>query len=97
MPSNFQTDIRAVQLIDAVPRILEVICRTTGMGFTAVARVTDDRWIAGAVGDSIAFGLEPGGELKIEPTICDEIRTSREAGRHRQRGRGSQLLWAPDS
>ena len=79
MPSNFQTDIRAVQLIDAVPRILEVICRTTGMGFAAVARVTEDRWIACAVRDSIAFGLEPGGELKIETTICDEIRTSREA------------------
>jgi hypothetical protein len=29
-----------------VPTILEVICKTTGMGFAAVARVTDSRWVA---------------------------------------------------
>ena len=29
--------------------------------------------------DEIAFGLEPGGELKVETTICDEIRDSGEA------------------
>jgi signal transduction histidine kinase len=52
------------------------VCRTTGMGFAAVARVTDERWIACAVRDNIAFGLKPGGELKVETTICDEIRAS---------------------
>lgn len=60
----------------AVPTILEVVCRTTGMGFAAVARVTQDRWIACCVRDEIAFGLEPGGELRIETTICNEIRQS---------------------
>jgi signal transduction histidine kinase len=48
----------------------------TGMGFAAVARVTDARWIACAVRDQIQFGLEPGGELKLETTICEEIRDS---------------------
>ena len=48
------------------------------MGFAAVARVTEDRWIACAVRDEIAFGLQPGGELKVETTICDEIRTAGE-------------------
>jgi GAF domain-containing protein len=57
-----------------VPTILEVICRTTGMGFSAIARVTDDRWVCCAVRDEIAFGLQPGGELKVETTICDQIR-----------------------
>ena len=38
--------IAAIRRIDAVPMILDVVCRTTGMGFAAVARVTDDRWIA---------------------------------------------------
>ena len=28
--------------------------------------------------DTIDFGLKPGGELKVETTICDEIRQSRE-------------------
>ena len=59
-----------------MPTILEVVCRTTGMGFSAVARVTEDRWIACAVRDEIAFGLKPGGELKLETTICNEIRQS---------------------
>ena len=56
--------------------MLEVICRTTGMGFAAVARVTEDRWIACSVRDEIEFGLQSGGELKVETTICDEIRCS---------------------
>jgi signal transduction histidine kinase len=73
---DFQSDIDAVQRIDAVPRILEVVCRTTGMGFAAVARVTEDHWVCCAARDEIKFGLEPGGELKVETTICDEIRNS---------------------
>jgi signal transduction histidine kinase len=68
--------VAAIARIDAVPRILDVVCRTTGMGFAAVARVTDDRWIACAVHDEIQFGLQPGGELQVATTICHEIRQS---------------------
>lgn len=74
MPNDFTRDIEAVGRIPAVPTILDVVCRTTGMGFAAVARVTEDRWIACSVKDDIAFGLAPGGELKVQTTICDEIR-----------------------
>lgn len=66
--------VEAISRITAVPTILDVVCKTTGMGFAAVARVTEDRWIACGVRDDIAFGLKPGGELKIETTICNEIR-----------------------
>jgi signal transduction histidine kinase len=38
--------------------------------------VTSDRWIACAVRDEIGFGLQPGGELEVATTICDEIRDS---------------------
>ncbi|WP_235938775.1 GAF domain-containing sensor histidine kinase [Schauerella aestuarii] len=48
------------------------------MGFAAVARVTDERWIACAVNDAIGLGLSAGGELKLETTICDEIRGHRQ-------------------
>jgi signal transduction histidine kinase len=79
MPADFQSDIDAVNSIAAVPKILEVVCRSTGMGFAAVARVTEDRWICCAVRDDIQFGLTPGGELKIETTICNEIRQHHES------------------
>lgn len=59
--------------------ILNEICAATGMGFAAVARVTEQRWIACQVEDKIEFGLDPGDELKIHETICDEIRDSGEA------------------
>ena len=78
MTSEFQSDIDAISHIDSIPTILDVVCRTTGMGFAAVARVTQDRWIACSVLDNIHFGLQPGGELKVETTICHEIRESRE-------------------
>ncbi len=71
---DFQADIDAIDRIDAVPTILDVVCRATGMGFAAVARVTEDRWVACRVLDNIDFGLSPGGELRVESTICNEIR-----------------------
>lgn len=76
---NFERDIAKISGISAVPTILDVVSRTTGMGFTAVARVTEDRWITCASRDELAFGLKPGDELKIETTICHEIRQNREA------------------
>jgi signal transduction histidine kinase len=76
MPDDFEADVAAIQSIDAVRSILDVVCSTTGMGFAAVARVTGCRWVALAVRDQINFGLKPGGELKVETTICYEIRDS---------------------
>lgn len=70
--------VAAIASIDAIHKILEVVCRTTGMGFAAVARVTEDRWVACALRDEIAFGLQAGGELRVETTLCHEIRTSGE-------------------
>lgn len=77
--ADFRPDLDAVASIAAVPTILDVVCRVTGMGFAAVARVTEDRWIACSVQDNIAFGLKPGGELEVKTTICDEIRDSHRA------------------
>jgi signal transduction histidine kinase len=74
----YDEDVAAVQSIDAVPIILETVCRITNMGFAAVARVTEERWIACSVRDDIAFGLQPGGELTLTSTICDQIRQSGE-------------------
>ena len=74
---RFLNDIAAINSIEAVPSILQVVCHATGMGFAAVARVTEGRWIACSVLDQIDFGLKPGGELKVETTICHEIRQSR--------------------
>ncbi len=74
MNETFEQDIAAVSSIKAIPTILDIVCRTTGMRFAAVARVTEDRWIACSVRDDIKFGLKPGGELKVETTLCHEIR-----------------------
>ena len=79
MDSDFRADIDAVEAIAAVPTILNVVCRVTGMGFAAVARVTPERWVCLAVNDEIAFGLKPGGELKVDTTICHEVRQARDA------------------
>ena len=73
---DFQSDLDAIAAIAAVPSILDVVRQTTGMGFVAVARVTEGRWVACKVLDTIEFGLETAGELAIETTICHEIRRS---------------------
>jgi signal transduction histidine kinase len=70
-------DIEAVQRIDAVPSILRLICKNTGMGFAAVARVTDQTWTACAVQDEVNFGLAAGGQLDLHTTLCFESRAAR--------------------
>ncbi|GAB4006557.1 GAF domain-containing sensor histidine kinase [Spirosoma migulaei] len=74
--SELARDIERVKRIPIIPSLLDVICETTGRGFAAVARVTQDRWITCSVRDDIQFGLVAGGELRIETTICNEIRDS---------------------
>jgi signal transduction histidine kinase len=66
--------VDAVQNLQAVPTLLQVLCDTTGMGFAAVARVTDDLWMACAVHDRINFGLKAGEELDVHTTLCKESR-----------------------
>ena len=78
MTTDFQADIDTIGRIAAVPTILNVVCRVTGMGFAAIARVTEERWICCAVNDEIQLGLRPAGELKVETTICHEVRQSRD-------------------
>lgn len=60
MPNEFSDDIDLIDSINAVPAILGVVCRTTGMGFAAIARVSRERWVACSVKDDIGFGLKPG-------------------------------------
>ncbi len=74
LEDHFKQDISNIENISIVPNLLNVICQTTGMGFAAIARVTEDRWITCSVQDNVLFGLKPGDELKIKTTICDEIR-----------------------
>lgn len=63
--------------IDAVGRLLAVICRTTGLGFSAVARVTENSWTALAVRDEADFGLQAGQHLDVHTTLCKESRAAR--------------------
>ncbi|MFC4307759.1 ATP-binding protein [Steroidobacter flavus] len=71
---ELQADVAMAGRIDAIAAILNVICRVTKMRFAAVARVTEDRWIACQVRDELGLGLRPGSELAIETTICNDIR-----------------------
>lgn len=76
---HFQEDIENVSNIEGITNILEVVCRVTGMGFAAIARVTEDRWITCLSNDNLKFGLRPGDELKVESTICYEIEKSHQS------------------
>jgi signal transduction histidine kinase len=71
-------DVATVGRIGAVPSILRVICKNTGLGFAAVARVTEGTWTACAVQDDIHFGLLPGGQLDVHTTLCSESRLLRQ-------------------
>lgn len=72
--SQLEADIAAVNKIPIIPQLLDVICRTTGMRFSAIARVTDEKWITCTSLDNIPFGLKRGDELPIETTMCNSVR-----------------------
>lgn len=71
---DLQEDLNNISQITSIPSMLNVICRTTGMRFAAVARVTDKKWVTCLSQDEINFGLKPGDELELQTTICNEIR-----------------------
>lgn len=76
---NFQKDIENINQIGGISNLLKVVCKVTGMGFAAIARVTDDRWITCITNDNLNFGLKPGDELALNSTICYEIEKSHRA------------------
>jgi signal transduction histidine kinase len=71
---DFQDDIDAIARSTAVPTLLETVILATGMGFAAVARVTQSRWVTCRAIDKISFGLAAGDELEVESTLCHEVR-----------------------
>ncbi|HXP25419.1 MAG TPA: GAF domain-containing sensor histidine kinase [Steroidobacteraceae bacterium] len=69
-------DVAALNRLQAVPTLLEVLCESTGMRFAAVARVTENTWTACVVKDEIGFGVTAGGQLDLESTLCIESKRS---------------------
>jgi hypothetical protein len=69
-------DVAALNRLQAVPTLLEVLCDSTGMRFAAVARVTENTWTACVVKDEISFGVTAGGQLDLESTLCIESKRS---------------------
>lgn len=74
LDANIQKDIDNILQISSLPPMLNVICKTTGMRFAAIARVNDEKWVTCLAQDEIDFGLKPGDQLELETTICNEIR-----------------------
>lgn len=73
-PHDFQHDIDAIERSATIPTLLETVALATGMGFAAVARVTESRWVTCRALDKISFGLSSGDELDVESTLCHEVR-----------------------
>lgn len=74
MKDSLAASVAAQGQNDFIRAILAEVARITHMGFVAVARVTDERWIACQVSDEMEFGLKPGDELEVQTTICNEVR-----------------------
>lgn len=70
--------VREVQEIGTVRQILETIAAITGLGFVAIAHVTEHAWTTCAVHDKLDFGLQPGDQLDVDTTMCQEVRASGE-------------------
>jgi hypothetical protein len=62
-------DVEAIDRLDAVKTVLDVLRQTTGMRTALVARVTEDAWTACAVLDEAGYGLKAGDQLELATTF----------------------------
>jgi signal transduction histidine kinase len=62
--------VAAVERIDSVPTLLNVICGMSGMRFAAVVAVIDDSWTPCAVKDDVPLGIRPGVRLRLTDALC---------------------------
>ncbi len=76
LPHHLSKDVEDVANLSIVPTMLSVLCQTTGLGFAAVARVTDEHWIICSVNDSINFGLKSYDQLDVKTTLCNELKVT---------------------
>lgn len=65
-----------IQGIGSVAQILETVAMLTGLGFVAIAHVTDHSWTTCAVLDKLGLGLAVGDGLDVATTLCEEVRTT---------------------
>lgn len=75
---GFQADIERLAGDELIGRILQTVMLATGARFTAVSRVTADRWVACRTVDEVNFGLSAGDEIEIESTFCQTVRDTNE-------------------
>ncbi|MBM1558441.1 GAF domain-containing sensor histidine kinase [Sulfitobacter mediterraneus] len=71
---DFQSDIQMIAGSGLITTILETVMLATNMRFAAVARVTEDRWVACRTVDEVNFGLAEGDEIEIQSTFCQSVR-----------------------
>lgn len=74
MLRDFKKDMGAMGHSSVISTLLQTITVATGMGFVAVARASDSRWITCDAVDHVAFGLKPGDTLEIESILGDDVR-----------------------
>ena len=77
MNEAIQRDIQAINAIEAIPHIMEILASTLSLRFICVARVTEEAWTMCSVLGNAEFGLSPGDELEIETTFCRTVRANR--------------------
>lgn len=61
-------DIQAIESLESVDKILEILKRVTGLRIALVARVTESSWTACSVVDDAGFGLKRGDQLDLATT-----------------------------
>jgi len=70
---SLEQDLAAVACNNTVPVLLNIACRSAGLGFAAVTCVSQFRWIAASLQDELGLGASAGSELPIETAIWHEI------------------------
>lgn len=61
-------DVQAIQSIEGIDTILEILKEVTGRRIALVARLDRESWTACAVLDDAGFGLKPGDTLDLATT-----------------------------
>lgn len=63
----------AIAEIEATTEILKLVVRLTGMRFAAIAKFSDDDWVACSVNDQISLGIRTGESFPLEQSMCSNM------------------------
>lgn len=101
MTTKVSDDLNCVEDEGDLELILQLVSRSAGLGFCAIARVSEKAWTPYRIHDAISFGITAGKSIAISGLPCEQVLKTRkplviaDARKWRQGARDTRSAFPP--